>query len=336
MSQNPAFTTIESNVWSDIFKVVFFPDRIYHDQYLNATRSPRYRYNVQEVRGYVDITVMKGEVYMDGLFLTTFIRVEYRGGRLVEQTRTHDRFLGDQVIAWLRLTMDDGLTKQEARITLHWDAWVETYQAEIWGTLESPETSQHDFMVLDMMGSDGSITRIPSFVPLLEKVKSIKQVELAFREDAQYQPFGTALSDSDASWDNDFARSHQEPRSNQPSDPNNTISDQNYLLNFQRGWFKHAADVTPVLYRNAMMEADKNPDARDNNIIAMRWLFQRELGGSMIFFHEVTIPPGKVEGNHQHIGSEELYYIIAGSGIAYLRVDDDPATNAVDPTGKPV
>jgi hypothetical protein len=22
----------------------------------------------------------------------------------------------------------------------------------------------------------------------------------------------------------------------------------------------------------------------------MRWLFQRELGGSMIFFHEVTIP----------------------------------------------
>jgi mannose-6-phosphate isomerase-like protein (cupin superfamily) len=336
MLQDPAFTSDESKTWSEIFKVVFFPDRIYHDQYLNATRSPRYRYNVQEVRGYADITVMKGEVYMDGLFLTNFIRVEYRGGRLVEQTRTHDRFLGDQLIAWLRVTMDDGVTKQDARITLYWDAWVETYQAEIWGTLEPPETSQHDFMVLDMMGSNGSITRIPTFVPLLLKVKSIKQVELAFREDTLYQPFGTALSDGDASWDNDFARTHQAPISNQPSDPGNTISDQNYLLDFQRGWFKHAADVTPVRYRNAMMEADRNPDARDDNIIAMRWLFQRELGGSMIFFHEVTIPPGKVEGNHQHIGSEELYYIIAGSGIAYLRVGDDPATNAVDAAGKPV
>jgi oxalate decarboxylase/phosphoglucose isomerase-like protein (cupin superfamily) len=50
----------------------------------------------------------------------------------------------------------------------------------------------------------------------------------------------------------------------------------------------------------------------------------------------VTIPPGKVEGNHQHIGSEELYYIIQGKGVAYLRVGDDPATDAVDPQGKPV
>ena len=133
MSTNPAFAEIQTNVWSDIFKIVFFPDRIYHDQYLNATRSPRYRYNVHEVRGYVDITVLKGEVYLDGLFLTNFVRVEYRGGRLVEQTRTRDRFLGDHLIAWLRLTMSDGVTKQETRLTLHWDAWVETYQAEIGG-----------------------------------------------------------------------------------------------------------------------------------------------------------------------------------------------------------
>ena len=336
MTNTPAFTSEETNVWSEIFKVVFFPDRIYHDQYLNATRSVRYRYNVQEVRGYVDITVLKGEVYMDGLYLTNFIRVEYRGGRLVEQTRTHNRFLGDRLIAWLRLTMDDGITRQDARVTLYWDAWVETYQAEIWGTLEPPETSQHDFKVLDMMGSDGSITRVASFVPLLANVKSIKQVELAFREAEKYQPFDTSLSDTDAAWDNNFSRSHQEPRSDNPSDQGNTILDQNYLLDYQRGWFKHAADVKPNLYRNAMMEADKNPDARNDNIIAMRWLFQRELGGSMIFFHEVTIPPGKVEGNHQHIGSEELYYIIAGSGIAYLRVGDDPATDATDAAGKPL
>jgi hypothetical protein len=29
--------------WNQIFKIVFFPDRIYHAQYLNATRGPRYR-----------------------------------------------------------------------------------------------------------------------------------------------------------------------------------------------------------------------------------------------------------------------------------------------------
>jgi len=107
------------------------------------------------------------------------------------------------------------------------------------------------------------------------------------------------------------------------------VQDLNYLLDFQRGWYKQASDVTPVLYRNAMMLARPdgsftNPDADPNNILAMRWLFQRELGGSMIFFHEVTIPPGKVEGNHQHVGSEELYYIVEGEGIAYLRVGDDP------------
>src|ERR1041384_1041364 len=38
---NPDFET---------FKIVFYPDRIYHAAYLNATRSPRYRYNVHEDR----------------------------------------------------------------------------------------------------------------------------------------------------------------------------------------------------------------------------------------------------------------------------------------------
>ena len=37
--------------------------------YLNATRSPRYRYNVRDVRGKHDIIVIKGEVYLDGQFL---------------------------------------------------------------------------------------------------------------------------------------------------------------------------------------------------------------------------------------------------------------------------
>jgi len=118
-----------------------------------------------------------------------------------------------------------------------------------------------------------------------------------------------------------------EPRTAEPSSGQNTISDDSYLIDFQRGWFLQSADVAPVRYRNAMMEADRNPDAAPDNIIEMRWILQREFGSSLIFFHEVTIPPGKVEGTHQHIGSEELYYITEGQGIAYMRAGDDPKTD---------
>ncbi len=334
---DPRFNEIMMSPDNLIFQVVFFPDRIYHEAYLNATRSDRYRYNVGEVRGYLDITLMKGEVYMDGLFLCNFVRIEYRGGRIVEQSRIKGRFLSDELIAWIRMRNIDSSRVAESRVTLHWDRWIEAYQAEIWETLEPPSTSRHAISVLDMMGCNGSITRIAAFADLLSQVKSIKQVELAFREGPTDEPFGRPIGDDHAAWDNDYLRSHQEPRTNEPSSPQNTILDQNYLLDFQRGWFKHAADVTPVRYRNAMMDGGgTNPDANDDNIILMRWLFQRELGGSMIFFHEVTIPPGKVEGNHQHIGSEELYYIIQGQGVAYLRVGDDPATDAVDPRGEAV
>lgn len=329
------FDDIFSSVANDVFKVVFFPDRIYHEAYLNATRSDRYRYNVQEVRGYLDLTVLKGEVYMDGLLLCNFIRIEYRGERLVEQVRTRGRFLTARVVAWVKLRPAKGGAEPEARVTLHWDRWVGAYQVELWGTLEPPETKQHDFTVLDMMGSNGSITRVPQFEQLMADVYAVKQVELAFREADRYHPFGTAVSDADAAWDNNYLRSHQEPRTSDPSSPLNTIEDKNYLLDFQRGWFKRAADVVPVLYRNAMMEPG-NEDAEPDNVIEMRWLFQRELGGSLIFFHEVTIPPGKVEGNHQHIGSEEMYYVVEGTGIAYLRAGDDPATDALDQNGNPI
>jgi len=80
---DPAFNTIQTNPWNEIFQVVFFPDRIYHAQYLNATGSDRYRYNVQEVRSYFDINVIKVEVYLDGQFFSNFLRIEYRASRLV-------------------------------------------------------------------------------------------------------------------------------------------------------------------------------------------------------------------------------------------------------------
>ena len=50
---DPRFNDIFTRPENAIFRVVFYPDRIYHAQYLNATRSPRYRYNVREVRNVV-------------------------------------------------------------------------------------------------------------------------------------------------------------------------------------------------------------------------------------------------------------------------------------------
>ena len=313
-----------------IFAVVFFPDRIYHQQYLNATRSPRYRYNVREVRGYYEVNCLKGQVFLDGAFLCNFMRIEYRGGRLTEMVRTKNRFLRMTCAAWVRLTDAAGNqveTNADRPLVLHYDAWVNAFQAEVWETLEPPARVRHDISVLSLMGRDGEITCIPQFAPMLADTWGIRKVELAFREPERYFPFGSAIRD--VAWDNNFDRSHQEPRKPaEPSSPDNTISDKNYLLDFRRGWYRHVSDYTPVLYRNAMMLARDgkytNPDADPDNIIAMRWLFQRELGGSMIFFHEVTVPPGKVEGNHQHVGSEELYYIVSGEGVAYLRVGDDP------------
>jgi hypothetical protein len=331
---DPRLATIAEDPANTIFAVVFFPDRIYHQEYLNATRSPRYRYNVQEVRGYHEVLCLKGRVFMDGALYCNFIRFEYRGSRLTEAVRAKNRLLRNTCVAWIRLTDKAGKqaeTPGDHLLVLHWDEWVNAFQAEIWQTLEPAATVRHDASVLVMMGPDGQITRLPQFVPMLEDIGSIAKVELAFREPARAYPSGNLVPAGDLAWDNNYKRTHQAPvNASQPSANENTVQDLNYLLDFQRGWYKHASDVTPVLYRNAMMLAQSagsytNPDADPNNIIAMRWLFQRELGGSMIFFHEVTIAPGKVEGNHQHVGSEELYYIVEGEGIAYLRVGDDPA-----------
>jgi hypothetical protein len=47
---------------------------------------------VHEVRNALDMTVLKGQVYMDGIYLCNFIRLEYRASRLVEQARESNRF----------------------------------------------------------------------------------------------------------------------------------------------------------------------------------------------------------------------------------------------------
>src|SRR5687768_4848879 len=114
------FDDIFTSVENSIFKVVFYPDRVYHAQYLNATRSSRYRYNVQEVRSKYDSSVLKGEVYCDGKFLCNFLRIEYRAGRLVEEVRERGRFLRGEVIVWVKLHPQDGSLSGEARAKLHY------------------------------------------------------------------------------------------------------------------------------------------------------------------------------------------------------------------------
>src|ERR1051326_3274895 len=100
---NPSFDAIQTRPENAIFCIVFYPDRIYHAQYLNATRSPRYRYYVHEVRNRLDMTVMKGMVFMDGVYLCNFLRIEYRASRLVEQARQQERFLRSKILASIRL-----------------------------------------------------------------------------------------------------------------------------------------------------------------------------------------------------------------------------------------
>ncbi|KUG53871.1 cupin [Kocuria rosea subsp. polaris] len=320
---DPRFEDLFTPPENEIFRVVFFPDRIYHARYLNATRSSRYRYNVTEVRSGPETTVMKGEVHLNGTRLCGMLRIEYTGLRLVEQAREVGRRLGPTLKAWVR-AIPQNAPPGETLVTLHWDPIISAYAVEIWETLETPLGTTHDYRVLNIMGRDAPITRASELAPALGDLKGLRQLAVAFREQDTLYPTGQAIGN--VQWDNAYLRSHQEPRSPVPSAPENTVRDDNYLLDFQRGFFiPDAGKVEPVRYRNAMMN-DGDPERREENIIQMRWLLQREFGGHLIFFHEVTIPPGTIEGAHRHIGSEELYYVIAGQGLAYMKDGDDPAT----------
>lgn len=310
---------------NDIFKVVFYPDRVYHAAYFNATRGTRYRYNVLEVRNAFDITVLKAEVYMDGVFLSNVLRIEYRASRLTEVARLKNRFLRDKIIARVGLVdpQTDAVRQPKADLYLHFDKWINAYQTEIWETVSAPPRKHHDFKVLDQIGRMGSITSVFNFKDLISDIKTLRRLELSFRENDIDLPFGYAINDPQ--WDNNYLRNHQAPVSNVPSDnAKNTIEDDSYLIDFQRGYFFENIDkLDPVRYVNGMMESG-NPESDPKNIIEMRWVLQREFASSVVFFHKVTIPPGAIEGTHRHIGTEELYCIVEGEGTAYMGDGDDP------------
>jgi mannose-6-phosphate isomerase-like protein (cupin superfamily) len=310
---------------NEVFRIVFFPDRIYHARYLSATRSSRYRYAVDEVRSNVVLTAMKGTVYFGGEPLCNMLRLEYSAGRLLELARERGRTLGPTLRAWCKLWTFEGAGAVESNIVLHYDALIGAYAVELWETLEPPSGNAHDYRVQPLMGRDAAITRVPALVPRIADIKALRGIEFAIREDDTQYP--TKRPTDEPQWDNNFARTIQVPNTQDPSSSQNTVDIKNYLLDFQRGFFTEDAHaLAPVRYRNAMLN-DGDPDRSDNNVIEMRWVRQREIGSSVVFFHEVTIPPHTIEGTHRHIGSEELYYIVDGEGIAYMADGDDPAND---------
>lgn len=325
---DPRFNDLFNDPWNQVFQVVFYPDRVYHAAYLNATRSSRYRYNVREVRNAFDINVLKAELYLDGVFLTNVLRVEYRAGRLTEVAREQNRLLGDKVAMYIKL-LEPGREPEDGPYThdviLHFDKWINAYQAEIWETVAPPPGKRHDFRILDQIGRSGPITSIFQFKSLLARLFEVRRIELAFREPDTESVTRQAIPNPQ--WDNNYLRTHQVPNKPEPSSSENTVHDDNYLIDFRRGYFfSNLRDLAPVQYRNAMMDPN-NEDRRDDNLIEMRWIVQREFASSVVFFHEVTIPPGAVEGTHRHIGTEELYCIVEGEGIAYMGEGDDPGNN---------
>ncbi len=371
------FEEIYSSPENQVFKVVFFPDRIFHAQFLNATRANhRYRYAVSDARSVLDTSVLKAQVFLDGQKLANVVRIEYRASRLVELARESGRFLREEIIAWVKLqgkviardvsgnaVLDENGRPQlkshseDRPVKLHFCPWINAYQVEIWNTLEPPSREiKHDFQVLAQMGPTSSITRARIFSPLIENIAELSAVELAYRENDTNLPYGHPIEKPN--WDNNFERSFQAPNSPIPSDnAANTVPVGNYRVSFQKGWYLDSKQVAPVRYRNAMMDANPgNPEFRPKpenetinwggsvsaaefasaNVIEMRWMLQREFGGSVVFFHEVTIPVGTVEGTHQHIGSEELYYIVSGEGEAYMAAGDDPATDGFPKVMRPV
>jgi mannose-6-phosphate isomerase-like protein (cupin superfamily) len=240
----------------------------------------------------------------------------------------------------VKLWGKDGTEGPKERVKLGYCPWIDAFQVEIWETLEAPDDLRHDLKVLDMMGRDGEIVRVPAFNPALADVENLDRLEIAFRENTEYMPFGYTVPDGsgpfDAAWDNYYDRNIQVPNTQEPSSDQNTVMLRNYRIDFQRGWFvADAGQTPPVRYRNAMMNPE-NPEQSEANVIEMRWLLQQELGSGLVFFHEVTIPPFTVEGTHQHIGSEELYYITAGEGIAYMGANDDPSLAGIPPVTRDI
>jgi len=321
-----SFRDIYSATEHEVFKIASFGERIFHRRYFNASVSPRYRYNVRTVQAKSDIVVLLAEVFLDAKFFCNVLRVEYRAARLIEAARSHGRILGEQIQCWLRLVLEDGSQEiPPTMVKLTLDGTIQAYQVELWETLEARPTCTHDMKILNQMGRHGPITARREVQAALHDFERLRGLEIAFCEDDRDSRTGLRIDEP--AWDNNYERSVQIPRSPDPDAPENTEFLRNYYVPFQRGLYLDAAQQLPIRYRNAMMD-ESNPERRADNILEIRWLLQRQLGGRGIYLQEVTVPPRAVEGAHLYVGAEALYYVIEGEGEAYLGEHDDPATSS--------
>lgn len=301
-------------------RVVMFPDRIHHGFRLNAEADPRYRYRIACVRSQSEVRVLLGYVYLDEVCLSSFLRLEYAGRKLGDQARFQGRRLGQSVRA--RMNLVGPISSQAVRADVILPACPDRlggYHVELWNSLEPLPGSWHSAGVLDRMGYGAPITRVPAWSEAFPDYTTARAVTVTF-EEVPLEPKQAILRDDN------YRRSCQEPRVAVPNSQENTVEDLCYSLVFQNAFYFSDVreQVKPVTYRNAMMDPEINPDARPDNLIDMRWILQRELGGSAIFTHVVTIPPGGTEGVHLHVGSEEIYFFVAGEGLGYLGADDAP------------
>lgn len=309
------FDALYNSPETDLSLVVEYPDLIFHAHHLAAAdRCHRYRYAITDVRDKHDITVLRGTVYLDGRRCADFLRIEYRASRLPSLVHGSGRGLGRQVLAWVRLDGD-----AEATLHLHYCTRIQAYEVELWSTLEPPDGASHDHSVLDLMGRDTPITRVRSLASKLADVARIDQVELAFCEPDHTDPDGKPITDPH--WDNNYHAAVFVAHSAVPDDPANRVTSPNYLIDFTRGFFRPSGSVPPVLFQNWRMEAS-DPEASPNNVLSRRWLVQREGGSGLVYLVEGTLPPGGVEGCHRHVGAEELIYVVAGEGVAYVAAGD--------------
>ena len=323
------FDALFSGPETDLALVVAYPDLIYHARYqAAAAASHRYRYAIADVRNKHDITVLRGVVFLDGQRCADFLRIEYRAGRLISLARAAGRRLGDAVLAWIRL---DGGPQAMVRL-LHCPV-LGGYHVELWDTLASPAGLHHDFAVLDLMGRDAPITRPAALAGALANAARVRHVELAFREADRTAPDGWLIARP--LWDNNLQAAIHVPRSNAPDDPANRQDDPNYFIDFARGFFRPAGSVPPTSFRNWQMAAS-DPDAADANVVSRRWLAQREFAGRMVHCFEGTVPPGASEGCHRHVSAEELIYVVAGQGVAYVGAGDLADADCYPPAVRPV
>ena len=288
-----------------------------------------------------DIIVLKGEVYSTALFLSNLLRVEYRAGRLTEVAREKRRGScatscgRDQAV---RSGSDVGRRPAPARrrrFMLHYDSWIDAYQVRDLGDARAAARARPTISRCSIRSAaTGPITACRRSRTSSATSSALRRLELVVPRERRR----SAVRLSDRQRRNGTTTTCATIRcrsTQQPSDHQNTVDGQLLPDRFPARPLLHELDESRrCATATAMMDARQPGRARDDNIIEMRWVLQREFAGSVVFFHKVTIPPGAIEGTHQHIGTEELYCIVEGRGSPTWATATIPANETyplVDP-----